>query len=129
MGMHRTDLEAIGLIIDAGRHDSRLTPGQLSRHAGLSAAAVSALVGRLQKQGHAIRSKHERDGRMVFVDVTDDAREMSRITFAPLNDHMYGALGRYSDAELEVAARVIHDLADAARASARIDTGERPLAP
>lgn len=129
LGIHRTDLEVIGLIIDAERCGERLTPGQLSRHAGLSAAAVSALIDRLQSSGHATRSRHERDRRMVFVDVTDEAREVSRERFAPLNQGMSDVLDRYSDAELEVAARVMHDLAAAARARGRIDTGERPLAP
>lgn len=129
LGLHRTDLEAIGLIIDAGRHDERLTPGQLSHHAGLSAAAVSALIDRLAQAGHATRTRHEKDGRRVFIDVTPEAREMSRVAFSPLNRHMFECLERYSEDELAVAARVIEDLAAAARASARLDSRERPLAP
>lgn len=129
LGMHRSDLEAVGLLIDARRHGERLTPGQLSRHAGLSAAAVSALVDRLERSGHVTRTRHERDGRKVFLDVTESADAMSRESFSALNRRMYDVLARYPDDELEIAARVMHDLADAARASAHIRTGERPLAP
>lgn len=125
-GAHRTDVAAIGLILDADRDGERLTPGELARRAGLSAAAVSALVDRLERVGHATRARHDRDRRMVVVDATDVARGVSREMFAPLNDEMNHALDRYTDADLALVARVLEDLADAAdQARSAGPTGEQ----
>lgn len=118
VGLHRSDVAAIGVLVDAPRLDRVVGPGDLVGDLGLSAAAVSALVARLERVGHVTRRPHAADRRRVVLGLTEDARETSRTMFAPLSSRMHDALQAYSPAELDVAARVLADLTDAARRSA-----------
>jgi hypothetical protein len=52
LGMHSTDLTAMGIISDAARDGAELTPSQLAAELHLSASAVTSLVSRLEHIGH-----------------------------------------------------------------------------
>ncbi len=83
-GMHRTDLHALGHIMNAARRDEDLTPGRLAAALSLSSPATSALLARLEEAGQVRRTHNTSDRRRVSVEMTDEARAVGRAVFAPL---------------------------------------------
>lgn len=61
--VNATDLEAMQHLIVAGS----LSPGELARRLGLSSAAVTTVVDRLEQAGHAQRRPHPTDRRGLLV--------------------------------------------------------------
>jgi DNA-binding MarR family transcriptional regulator len=58
--------------------------GELARRAGLSPAAVTAAVDRLERAGYVVRVRDEEDRRRVLVDVTDKMLETAGEVYGPL---------------------------------------------
>ena len=50
-------------------------PGELSRLLGVSSAAASGIIDRLETRGHAQRTSHETDGRRTSVTISASGRE------------------------------------------------------
>ena len=115
LGLHPSDLSAMGVIARSARAGRAVTAGELSRQVRLSPAAVSALLDRLEGVGHVERRRHATDRRKVVLDVTRIAQEASREMFTPLAVHLRSSLSGYSDAELELAARIVRDMTEATR--------------
>ncbi|MDN5724347.1 MAG: MarR family transcriptional regulator [Propionibacteriales bacterium] len=64
----------------------RLTPGELAKRSGVSAAAVSQRVARCEAAGHVIRSRDRADGRSVSITLTDSGHAL-------LDDRIEALLG------------------------------------
>lgn len=62
VGLNATDLKVLRLLGDAS-----MTAGQLTEHIGLTGAAVTALVDRLEAAGYATRERDEADRRRVTI--------------------------------------------------------------
>jgi DNA-binding MarR family transcriptional regulator len=62
VGLNATDLKVLRLL-----GETSMTAGQLAEHIGLTAAAVTALVDRLEAAGYATRERDEVDRRRVTV--------------------------------------------------------------
>ncbi|MGB3827148.1 MAG: MarR family transcriptional regulator [Ornithinimicrobium sp.] len=111
LGLHRSDLMALNLMSQAAaNHGELMTPGDVAKQMSLSAAAVTALVDRLERVGHLVRQPDAHDRRRVRLDVSKQAESVSREMFRPMNDRLLGALSAYSDQELELVAQVLRDL-------------------
>lgn len=123
-GRHRSDVVAVGAVLAGSAHGGGLTPGELARRVNLSAGAVTALLDRLARAGHIRRRPHENDRRRTVVDATELGRQTSRTMFAGLIAAHERALSAYSDAELDVAARVLADLTEASREAHRWDVSD-----
>ncbi|WP_226346747.1 MarR family winged helix-turn-helix transcriptional regulator [Agilicoccus flavus] len=126
LGLHRSDVAAIGSLTAAERAGETVTPGELARRAHLSAAAISAMLDRLERAHHLRRDRHETDGRRVVVDLTPLARRTSRTMFRPLLDAQQETLTGYTAEELDIAARVMADLTEAARVASAGSLPEPP---
>lgn len=124
LGLHRSDVAAIGVLTAAARAGEEMSPGELARTMNMSAAAVSALLDRLERVGHVRRGRHATDGRRLVIERTRSAQLTSREMFRPLREEQEAALAGYSDDDLALAARVLADLTEAARRA-----GQRPLPP
>lgn len=61
--VNATDLDAMQHLIGAGS----LSPGELSKRLGLSSAAVTSVIDRLEQAGHAHRRPHPTDRRALLV--------------------------------------------------------------
>lgn len=121
--MHRTDLSALALVMDWGLAGETATPGRLSSALGLSAPATSALLDRLQQQGHVTRTPSPTDARSTVVAVTDHALEVGGAMFRRLAEHLGPVLEARSDAELRLVAAFLDDVV-AAVVAARADVGD-----
>jgi DNA-binding MarR family transcriptional regulator len=98
LGVNRTDLLCIGLLLRGGG----MTAGELATAAGLSPAATTAAIERLEAAGYAGRTRDEVDRRRVLVRPTPLAEQRSRQLYDPLRPAGTARLNRYNRAELEL---------------------------
>lgn len=112
--MHRTDLSAIGMVMDGGG----ASPKEISTALGLSPSATSAMLDRLERAGHVERRRSASDRRGVEVQVTDSAREVGASMFGLLGRHMRAVLDEVDDEDLVRTSELLHRLSAATRAAA-----------
>jgi MarR family transcriptional regulator, organic hydroperoxide resistance regulator len=97
LGLHSTDEKVLRLL-----GDKALTAGDLVAHTGLTGAAVTALVDRLERFGYVTRLRDSEDRRKVAIRaVAARLREINRI-YKGLNDAMEALLAEYQGAEFAV---------------------------
>ena len=70
---HRTDMNALSVIIGFEREGTGPTPGDLSRILQLSSPATSAMLDRLERMGHIQRLRIDKDRRVVRIKATPKA--------------------------------------------------------
>nr|WSX53790.1 MarR family winged helix-turn-helix transcriptional regulator [Streptomyces sp. NBC_00974] len=73
-GLHATDVQALGAILDA---QVPLTPGRLGQHLGLTSGSVTACLDRLEKAGHVRRVRDSADRRVVHLYYEPTARKVA----------------------------------------------------
>jgi DNA-binding MarR family transcriptional regulator len=121
--MHRTDLNALAVIM---RHTAKglvVTPGILRKELHLSSPATTALIDRLDHSGHVIRERHASDRRQVQLRMTPKAFQDGGAMFMPLSRHMGAAIAAFSPEELGVVTRFMTAMV-AATIAARQETSE-----
>ncbi|MEU0545257.1 MarR family transcriptional regulator [Nocardia sp. NPDC005978] len=103
LGVNETDRRALEIVLlgDA----KATTPGMLAERLDLTAAGVTIMLNRLEKQGYIARSLHPTDRRRVIVVATDLATRRLHDLLSTLVDDGYRMmLSRYDPAELELIA-------------------------
>jgi len=111
--MHRTDMNALAVIM---RHTARgnvVTPGLLRKELNLSSPATTALIDRLDHSGHVVREPHATDRRQVQLKMTPKAFREGGAIFAPLAHRMGSALAGFSEEELDTVTRFMTAMIDA----------------
>lgn len=83
-GMHRTDLNALVVIIDADHRNAPISPGLLAKALHLSASATTAVLDRLEAAGHIVRDRDPGDRRRVGLRPARQATELGGRFFRPL---------------------------------------------
>jgi DNA-binding MarR family transcriptional regulator len=121
-GMHRTDLNALAVIMRHSMADRVVTPGVLRSELHLSSPATTALVDRLSASGHVVRERLGTDRRQVQLRMTPKAYRDGSAMFMPLAAAMGRAMAPYSSAELELVRRFMSDMLEAA-INARLEPG------
>lgn len=111
--VHRTHLDALAALMQADQDGAELTPGGLGRSLGLSSAATTALIDRLEAAGHAERRRSERDRRSVTVHMTPLALDDGAALFMPLWHALVDSLEPFSEEELTTAERVMTAILEA----------------
>lgn len=81
LGINLTDARCLDIIDQNGP----MTPSALAAESGLSAAAVTTVVDRLEKSGYALRKPDAVDRRRVQVEVTDETRRMSALIYGHMS--------------------------------------------
>jgi DNA-binding MarR family transcriptional regulator len=98
LGVNRTDMRCLDIIDREGA----VTAGRLAEASGLTTAAVTAVLDRLERAGYARRVRDDRDRRRVHVELTPLVRERIGTIWGPLAA-MRGELEkRYSEGDLKV---------------------------
>jgi DNA-binding MarR family transcriptional regulator len=111
--MHRTDLNALAVIM---RHTAKglvVTPGILRKELNLSSPATTALIDRLDSSGHVIRERLGPDRRQVQLRMTAKASQDGSAMFMPLSRHMGSAMADFSPEELELVSRFMTAMVNA----------------
>jgi DNA-binding MarR family transcriptional regulator len=107
-GMHPTDVTAMRALDLAGGH--RPTMGELGDALGLSSAAVTGLVDRLEAQGMARRIADTADRRRIRVELTDEAHTIGAALLAPIAARIDHAVRALTPAERAVVARFLQNV-------------------
>jgi len=111
--MHRTDMNALAVIM---RHTARgnvVTPGLLRKELNLSSPATTALIDRLDSSGHVVRERHSTDRRQIQLKMTPKAFREGGAIFAPLAQHMGSAMAGFSEEELDIVTRFMTAMTEA----------------
>lgn len=111
--LHRTDLDALAVIMDASREGVPLTPGGLAASLTLSTSATSALLDRLEGVGHVRRHRSDTDRRQVVLEMSGGAETLGRKLFTPLAQHVGAVIGALDDDGRELVARFLADVVEA----------------
>lgn len=108
--LSHSELEALELLMsdDYG-------PVELARQLGVTSAAASGIVDRLEARGHVHRVPHRIDGRRVSVVITDSARGEVIGHLMPMFSALAELDGRLTDAEREVVERYLREAVAAIR--------------
>lgn len=121
--MHKTDLNALSVMLAAVRQGHTVTPGTLRRALNLSSPATTALIDRLDNSGHVTRSRSSVDRRQVELELTTRAITTGSTLFTPLATRMLTGFGELDAADLKVSLAFM-EKAVAAAISARHDIDE-----
>ncbi|MEU6860788.1 MarR family transcriptional regulator [Glycomyces sp. NPDC046736] len=126
-GLHRTDVNALALLLDAARRGEPMSPSALARELELSPSATTALIDRLEAVGHVAREKPTGDRRRVALTVPEAGLEEGRKMFVPLARAFAAAWAGFGPAEREVVARFLDVSTEAMKAvSAEWEPHEQP---
>ncbi|WP_376793750.1 MarR family winged helix-turn-helix transcriptional regulator [Thermogemmatispora sp.] len=96
LGLNMTDLKCL----DLAREGRQLTPGRLAELTGLTTAAVTAILDRLEEAGFVRRERDPNDRRKILVRPLPDRIEEVTHLFAPLDKAVTHLLGQYTTEEL-----------------------------
>jgi DNA-binding MarR family transcriptional regulator len=125
--MHRTDLNALSVIMQHTARNQVVTPGLLRKELHLSSPATTALIDRLDKSGHVVRERQGTDRRQVQLRMTPKAYRDGGAMFRPLAQQMGAAMADFTPDELLVATRFLNAMIEATvRAGEEAAQGTRP---
>jgi MarR family transcriptional regulator, organic hydroperoxide resistance regulator len=89
-----------------------LSAGQLAKSADLNPASVTAMLDHLEESGIVSRSRSTTDRRVTIVSLTPKGRDLLAEKSAKWREMWTARLERFSESELEVAARVIREIGE-----------------
>lgn len=104
LGVNRTDLRILGLVIEAGT----LSAAALAGAAKLSPAATTTAVQRLVAASHLTRTVDAADRRRAVVAPTPNAVDLIERVYGPIEKAGLRELARYSAADLELITGFLH---------------------
>ncbi|MGA6206389.1 MarR family winged helix-turn-helix transcriptional regulator [Nocardia testacea] len=103
LGVNETDRRALEIVLLEEKKAT--TPGMLAERLGLTAAGVTIMLNRLEKQGYIARSLHPTDRRRVIVMATELAAHRVQELVVPMIIESYKMLlNSYNSAELDIIA-------------------------
>jgi DNA-binding MarR family transcriptional regulator len=80
MRLGETDMKALRFAIVLADQGKQVTAGDIAQHLGISSAATTKLLDRLEKGGHIHRERHATDRRAIAVVVTPETRTAAELT-------------------------------------------------
>ena len=98
LGINRTD----GRCLDIVENQGPITAGRLAELSGLTTAAVTAVLDRLERAGYARRVRDAKDRRQVIVELTPLMAERGGQIWGPLGKDAVTDIGRMSIEELRL---------------------------
>jgi len=97
-GLNRTDIRALDII----NMQEGLTAGQLAARLKLTTGAITGVLDRLERAGHARRTHDQDDRRRVMVQPTPEARQYGSVVFGEVSTGLDDLLAGYSEREREL---------------------------
>lgn len=105
--MHPTDLEAVVHVMQAETGGEPLTAGRLGEALGLSSAATTSVLDRLERSGHVRRERDAADRRRVHLRTTGEAMAVAGAFFGPLGRRTDAVMEQFSAEELRAVHRFL----------------------
>lgn len=106
----QSEFDALGMLMEAPRG-----PVELAHDLGVTSAASSGIVDRLEARGHVVRRPHPSDRRRTEVVITDSARREVLGHMMPMFDALARLDQQLTDAEREVVTRYLEGATEAVR--------------
>jgi DNA-binding MarR family transcriptional regulator len=107
LGLNPTDLRCLDWL-----SEGPMTAGELAGATGLSSAATTTLLDRLEQKGFVQRERDTSDRRKVVARLTAEGESRIQALYGPLAAEGAGLLARFSERELNM---ILDFLADATR--------------
>jgi DNA-binding MarR family transcriptional regulator len=97
-GVNRTDGRCLDIVLQYGG----VTAGELAERSGMSPAAITTVIDRLEGGGWVSRVRDEQDRRRVVVRATEKSERAAEEIFGEMARDAARAYERYSDHDLDV---------------------------
>jgi DNA-binding MarR family transcriptional regulator len=94
-GIHRTDLNALTVIMDSHRRGESMSPGRLAAALHLSPSATTAVLDRLEHSGYLERGRSGHDRRKIELRMPAKAMELGHRFFKPLDRQLSQAWEKF----------------------------------
>jgi len=108
LGINETDARCLNIVDNEG---GTITAGRLAELSGLTTAAVTGVLDRVEAKGYARRVRDPGDRRRVLVELTPRLRERMEVIWGPLAAEADAIVKRYSADDL----RLVMDWYEASR--------------
>lgn len=106
-GLHRTDAQALSLLMDANEQGQAVTAGMLGKELRLTSGATTFCIARLQKAGLVTRQRDDADHRKVIISLSSPGRQLSLEFFRPVIALKNDVMDQFSLDELNVVQRFL----------------------
>ncbi|WEK60453.1 MAG: MarR family transcriptional regulator [Candidatus Microbacterium colombiense] len=110
MQLNDTDMRALHYLIVCANRDAIATPGGIAQHLGISTAATTKLLDRLEKSAHIHRAPHPSDRRALAITISAETRHAAMETVGRQQAKRFYAAARLSREEREVVIRFLTDM-------------------
>jgi DNA-binding MarR family transcriptional regulator len=112
MRLNETDMRALHYLIVCANRDLVATPGGIAHHLGVSTAATTKLLDRLEQGGHITRAPHPTDRRALQITITAETRHAAMETVGRQQAKRFYSAARLTPAERDVVIRFLTDMTD-----------------
>ncbi|MBS0024452.1 MarR family winged helix-turn-helix transcriptional regulator [Microbacterium paraoxydans] len=112
MQLNETDMRALHYLIVCANRSLVATPSGIAHHLGVSTAATTKLLDRLEKGGHIRRSPHPTDRRALAITITPETRHAAMETVGRQQAKRFYAAARLSAAERDIVIRFLKDMTE-----------------
>jgi DNA-binding MarR family transcriptional regulator len=112
MRLNETDMRALHYLIVCANRSLVATPGGIAHHLGVSTAATTKLLDRLEKGGHITRAPHPTDRRALHISITPETRLAAMETVGRQQAKRFYSAARLSSAERDVVIRFLADMTE-----------------
>ncbi|MER9299621.1 MarR family transcriptional regulator [Mesorhizobium sp. M0621] len=110
LGLNMAERHCIGLL-----HGGPQSAGAIATATGLTPAAVTALIDRLEARGLLTRTRSLEDRRKVVIEATETTRELSARYYGAIAREGEKVIAIFSDAELATISRFVNAALDLQR--------------
>lgn len=110
MRLGETDMKALRLMIVKGDQGEHVTARDISEHLGISSAATTKLLDRLEAGGHVHRTRHPTDRRAIAVVITPETRKAAELTIGREHVRRFRVAAMLTPAEREIVIRFLEAL-------------------
>jgi len=101
LGINRTDLRCLNIIENQQNSGPPMTAGRLAELSGLTTAAVTSVLDRLERAGYARRVRDTEDRRQVLIETTPLLAERGERIWGPIGKEAMADFERMSVEELK----------------------------
>lgn len=95
IALHHTDAVALLEIFEADRRGDPLSPARLAERVSLTSGATTALINRLERAEHVVRTREHSDRRVVTLHATERVGELAKEYFEPMGARLDVMMARY----------------------------------
>lgn len=111
MRLNENDMRALRFMIASENTGVLATARAVADHLGISSAATTKMLDRLERGGHVSRHPHPADRRSIVLTVTPETRRAARESVGRLHARRFEVASRLTSPERRVVTRFLRELA------------------